>query len=258
MFLVLNKEKILSYIIAVSAVALLFVFATGIYSKPKEQVSSVSANASKQLPIYCVDTTESKVALTINCAWNADDIDSILETLSKHNCKVTFFVVGDWVTKYPEAVKKIHEAGHEIGNHSDSHPHVNNMTLENNVEQIKKCSDKVEAITGSKTRLYRGPYGEYNDTVIEASKKSNHLAIQWSIDSLDYKALTCEQMWEIIEPKLSNGGIILMHNGTENTALSLDTLLSNIKEKGYEVVKVSDIVYTSNFTIDNNGVQHKN
>lgn len=258
MFLVLNKEKILSYIIAVSAVALLFVFATGIYSNPKEQSVSVSTNPSKQLPIYCVDTTENKVALTINCAWNADDIDSILETLSKHNCKVTFFVVGDWVTKYPDAVKKIYDAGHEIGNHSDSHPHVNNMTLENNVDQIKKCSDKVEAITGSKTRLYRGPYGEYNDTVIEAAKKSNHLAIQWSIDSLDYKALTCEQMWERIEPKLSAGSIILMHNGTENTALSLDTLLSNIKEKGFEVVKVSDIVYPSNFTIDNNGVQHKN
>lgn len=258
MFFVINKEKILSYIIAVSAVALLFVFATGIYSAPQNQTAQVSANASKQLPIYSVDTTENKVALTINCAWNADDIDSILETLSKHNCKVTFFVVGDWVTKYPEAVKKISDAGHEIGNHSDSHPHVNNMTLENNIDQIKKCSEKVEKITGKRTALYRGPYGEYNDTVVEAAKKSNHLSIQWSIDSLDYKALTCEQMWERIEPKLSAGSIILMHNGTENTALSLDTLLTNIEEKGFQIVKVSDLVYSSNFTIDNNGVQHKN
>ncbi len=258
MFLVLNKEKILSYIIAISAVALLFVFASGIYSNPTEQSALVSANSSKQLPVYCVDTAENKVALTMNCAWNADDIDSILETLSKHNCHITFFVVGDWVTKYPDAVKKIHDAGHEIGNHSDSHPHVNNMTLENNIQQIKDCSDKIEKITGSKTTLYRGPYGEYNDTVIEAAKNSNHLTIQWSIDSLDYKALTCEQMWERIEPKLSAGSIILMHNGTENTALSLDTLLSNIESKGYEIVKVSDIVYSSDYTIDNNGVQHKN
>lgn len=258
MFLVLNKEKILSYAIAISAVALLFVFATGIYSNPNEQSTTVSANTAKELPVYSVDTNENKVALTLNCAWNADDIDSILETLKKHNCKVTFFVVGDWVTKYPDAVKKIYESGHEIGNHSDSHPHVNNMTLENNVDQIKKCSDKVEAITGSKTTLYRGPYGEYNDTVIKAANQCNHLTIQWSIDSLDYKALTCEQMWERIEPKLSAGSIILMHNGTENTALSLDTLLSNIEKKGFQVVKVSDIVYLSNYTIDNNGIQHKN
>ena len=257
MFLVLNKEKILSYIIAISAVALLFVFATGAYSIPQTQDIMVSNGVSKQLPIYSVDTSEKKVALTMNCAWNADDIDSILQTLEKHNCKITFFVVGDWVTKYPGAVKKIYDAGHEIGNHSDSHPHVNNMNVESNIEQIKKCSDKVEAITGAKTTLYRGPYGEYNDTVIEAANKSNHLTIQWSIDSLDYKALTCEQMWERIEPKLSAGSIILMHNGTENTALSLDTLLSNIESKGFQVVKVSDIVYLNNYTIDNNGIQHK-
>lgn len=258
MFLVINKEKIISYIIAISAVALLFVFATGIYSSPSDQSTIVSAKNSKQLPVYSVDTNENKVALTLNCAWNADDIDSILETLSKHNCKITFFVVGDWVTKYPEAVKKIYEAGHEIGNHSASHPHVNNMTLEDNIAQIQQCSDKVEAITGSKTTLYRGPYGEYNDTVIEATNNSNHLPIQWSIDSLDYKALTCEQMWERIEPKLSSGSIILMHNGTENTALSLDTLLTNIEQKGFQIVKVSDIVYFNDYTIDNNGVQHKN
>ncbi len=258
MFLVFNKEKILSYIIAISAVAMFFIFATGLYSKPNDPTLEVSSNISKQLPIYSVDTTEKKVALTMNCAWNADDIDSILETLAKHNCHITFFVVGDWVTKYPEAVKKIYDAGHEIGNHSDSHPHVNNLNLNANIEQIKKCSDKVETITGQKTTLYRGPYGEYNDTVIQAANTSNHLTIQWSIDSLDYKALTCEQMWERIGPKLSCGSIILMHNGTENTALSLDTLLTNIEQKGFNIVKVSDIVYSTQFTIDANGVQHKN
>ena len=190
MFLVFNKEKILSYIIAISTVAMLFIFDTSLYSKPNEETIQTNSTVSKQLPIYSVDTTENKVALTINCAWNADDIDSILETLSKHNCHITFFVVGDWVTKYPDAVKKIYEAGHEIGNHSDSHPHVNNMNIDANAKQIKNCSDKVEAITGKKTFLYRGPYGEYNDTVIQAAKNSNHLTIQWSIDSLDYKALT--------------------------------------------------------------------
>lgn len=258
MFLVFNKDKILSYIIAISAVAMLFVFAYSLYSKPLEQTVEVNSSVAKQLPIYSVDTTENKVALTINCAWNADDIDLILETLSKHDCHVTFFMVGDWVAKYPEAVKKIYDAGHEIGNHSDTHPHVNNMNLEQNINQIKQCSDKIESITGSKTTLYRGPYGEYNNTVIQAATNSNHLTVQWSIDSLDYKALTCEQMWERIEPKLACGSIILMHNGTENTALSLDTLLTNIKNKGFEVVKVSDIIYSSDFNIDNNGIQHKN
>ena len=103
----------------------------------------------------------------------------------------------------------------------------------------------------------KAPYGEYNDTVLKAAEASNHITIQWNIDSLDYKGLTAEQMWERIEPKLQKGSIILMHNGTENTALSLDTLIKNIKEKGYEIVTVSDLIYKDNYTIDNNGVQHK-
>lgn len=146
----------------------------------------------------------------------------------------------------------------KYGNHSDTHPHVNNLSYEKNIEQINNCSKKIEQITGSKTTLYRGPYGEYNDTVIKAARDANHITIQWSIDSLDYQSLTGEQMWERIEPKLQQGSIILMHNGTENTALSLNMLLTKIEEKGYKVTKVSDIVYKENYTIDNNGIQHKN
>ena len=105
--------------------------------------------------------------------------------------------------------------------------------------------------------MYRGPYGEYNNTVVKAAEDNNHTMIQWNIDSLDYKGLTGEQMWERIEPKLAKGSIILMHNGTENTALSLDIIINNIKEKGYNLVTVSDLIYKDNYTIDNNGVQQK-
>lgn len=105
MFLVFNKEKILSYVIAMSTVALLFVFATSIYQEDKVSIET-STGIQKELPVYGVETGENAVALTINCAWNADDIDLILETLNKHNCKVTFFVVGDWVDKNRRSIKK--------------------------------------------------------------------------------------------------------------------------------------------------------
>ena len=166
-------------------------------------------------------------------------------------------MVGDWVEKNEDAVKKIYEAGHEIGNHSYSHPHVNNLSLSQNKEQIQQCSDLVKKITGEGTKLYRGPYGEYNNTVIQAAKELEHETIQWSIDTLDYNGLTGEQMWERIQPKLENGSIILMHNVTENTALDLNEIITKIKEKGYTPVKVSELIYKENYTIDNNGVQHK-
>lgn len=255
MFLIFNKDKIVSYIVTVFTIIVLFFTASSINNNKTIETSSI---ANKLLPIYSVDTQEKKVAITINCAWNADDIDLILDTLKKQEVKVTFFMVGDWVEKNKEAVQKIHKEGHEIGNHSYTHPHVNNLNLEKNKEQIQKCSELVKQITGEETYLYRGPYGEYNDTVIKAAEELNHQTIQWSIDTLDYNGLTCEQMWDRIEPKLQNGSIILMHNGTENTALSLDEIITKIKENGYEITTVSNLIYKENYIIDNNGVQRKN
>lgn len=257
MFLIFNKDKIMSYIVTVFTVVILFLTASIFNNGTQPNVVETAAKSSRLLPIYSVEMEEAKVAITINCAWNADDIDMILETLKNQQVKVTFFMVGEWVEKYPEEVKKIYDEGHEIANHSYNHPHVNNLSLEKNREQIQKCSDLIKNITGKGTELYRGPYGEYNNTVIEAAKALGHETIQWSIDSLDYKGLTGEQMWERIEPKLEKGSIILMHNGTENTALSLNDIISKIKQKGYSVIPVSELIYKENFEIDNNGKQHK-
>ena len=129
------------------------------------------------------------------------------------------------------------------------------MNLEANREEIRKCCDKIEAITGKKTFLYRGPYGEYNDTVINAAKSQNHVCIQWNLDTLDYSGLTGEEMWKRLENKLTPGSIILSHNGTKHTADSLDMLLYNITQKGYKVVTVSELIYKENYYIDVNGVQ---
>jgi len=258
MFFIYNKDKVISVIIAFSTILILFLMA-GIIGKNKlNNTIETSVQSSKLLPIYSVDTNESKVALTINCAWNADDIDLILNTLEKNNVKATFFMVGNWAINFPEAVKKIADTGNEIANHSYSHPHVNDLNYEKNVDQIKKCSDTIYKITGIEANLYRCPYGEYNDIVIKSAIDNNYTIIQWNIDSLDYKGLTEEQMWEQINPKLKKGSIILMHNGTENTALSLDGIIKNIKNKGYNLVTISELIYKENYSIDSNGVQHKN
>ena len=192
-----------------------------------------------------------------NCDWNADDIDSILKTLEENNTKITFFMVGSWIEKFPEAVKKISEAGHEIASHSDTHPHVNNLTYEENIEEIEKSNDKIEKIIGVRTKLYRAPYGEYNDTVIKSAEDKGYYIIQWNLDTLDYTGLTAEQMWNRLKDKIKGGDIILSHNGTNHTAESLDMLIKNIKEKGLQVVKVSDLIYMDNYEIDANGTQKK-
>ena len=192
-----------------------------------------------------------------NCYWNADDIDSILETLQKNNTKITFFMVGDWIEKFPEAVKKIKDAGHEIASHSDTHPHVNNLTYEENINEIEKSNDKIEKITGNRTKIYRAPYGEYNNTVIKATRDKGYFCIQWNLDTLDYTGITGDEIWNRLKEKIKAGDIILSHNGTKHTADSLDMIIKNIKAKGLEVVRISDLIYQENYTINNNGTQIK-
>ena len=256
MFFVFNKQKIYAYLVSVVTVILLFCVASTLNTS-KDVIQTSSVANQKLLPIYNVQTDENKVAFTMNCAWNADDIDSILETLNKNNTKITFFMVGDWIDKFPDAVKKIYESGNEIASHSNTHPHVNNLSYEKNIDEIEKSNDKIEKITGSRTKVYRAPYGEYNDIVIKAATDKGYYTIQWDLDTLDYTGLTGNEMWNRLENKLKAGDIILSHNGTKHTADSLDMLLKNIKSKGFEVVKVSDLIYKENYTINNNGTQIK-
>lgn len=253
MFLILNKEKIYTYVISLVIVIMLFFIGSAIYQDG--ETIQVSNAVERLLPIYNVETKENKVAFTMNCAWSADDIDKILETLDKQEVKITFFMVGDWVEKNADAVKKIHDAGHEIGTHSDTHPHVNNLSYEENKEELRKSAEKIKQITGEDIILYRAPYGEYNNTVIKAAEDEGYFCIQWNRDTLDYNGITGEQMWKRINNKLQNGDIILSHNGTAHTAESLEMLITNIKNKGFEIVKVSDLIYKNNYTINSNGTQ---
>ena len=145
--------------------------------------------------------------------------------------------------------------GKKYGSHSDTHPHVNNLSYEKNIEEIEKSNDKIESIIGKRTNLYRAPYGEYNNTVIKAATDKGYYTIQWSLDTLDYTGLTGDEMWNRLDSKLSAGDIILMHNGTKHTADSLDMLVKNIKQKAYEVGPISNLIYKDNYKIDATGMQ---
>ena len=148
--------------------------------------------------------------------------------------------------------------GKKYGSHSDTHPHVNNLSYEKNIEELENSNKKIEKIIGKRTNLYRAPYGEYNNTVIKAAQDKGYYTIQWSLDTLDYTGISGDEMWNRIKEKITSGDIILMHNGTKHTADSLDMLIKNIKQKNLEIVKVSELIYKDNYIIDVNGKQNKN
>ena len=218
-------------------------------------IGITASNAVRKLPIYSVDTSEKKIAITFDAAWSAEDTDALIEILKKHNAKATVFAVGDWVEKNPEAVKKFHKSGHEMANHSDTHAAFSKISREEIKKEIIDCNQKVEAITGASPKLVRAPSGDYDNKSIEATESLGMKMIQWDCDSLDWKKLSVEEMYNRVINNVQNGSIILFHNGVKNTPEALDKILTKLKTDGYEFVTVSELIYWDNYEIDHTGKQ---
>ena len=219
-------------------------------------ISPVFKVGNREIPIYSVKREDEKVALTFNCAWGDEDIDTILKTLDAYGVKSTFFIVGTWGEKYPERVKQIKEAGHEIGNHSYNHAHYNNMRKSEIIRDIEKCDSVLYEITNEKPVFVRAGYGEYNDDVVSACDESGRYYIQWSVDSIDYGDATENEIYERVVSKTENGSIILMHTGTKNTKNALPSILSELTKK-YNLCTVGELIYKDNYIIDATGMQIK-
>lgn len=218
-------------------------------------ISIKSDNPIRRLPVYCVETNEKKVAITFDAAWSAEDTDEIIEILKEYNAKATIFVLGTWVDANPEAVKKFHKNGHEIANHSDTHKLFSKASREEVIKEIEDCNKKIENVTGKKVKLVRAPSGDYDNKSIEIAESMNMKMIQWSVDSLDWKKLSVDEMYSRVVTKTENGSIILFHNGVENTPEALIKILEKLKNDGYEFVTVSELIYWDKYKIDHTGKQ---
>lgn len=209
----------------------------------------------RKVPIYNVSTNEKKVALTFDAAWGADKTSKIVEILKENNVSATFFLVGFWSEKHQDKIKEIDNAGFDIGTHSNTHPKMSTLSASKIQEELTVSSKLISDITGKPVRFFRPPYGDYNDTLLTVADNLKLQTIQWNIDSLDWKGLNSNQMLERIKTGLCNGSIILFHNNSDNIIDALPNIINYIKQEGYKMVKLSDLVYESNYTINNNGIQ---
>ncbi len=214
-----------------------------------------ASSAQRKIPIYSVETDEKKIAVTFDAAWSDHDTAQLMEILDKYTAKATFFCVGDYVRKYPQAVKTFYDNGHEIGNHSDTHKLYTQATTEEIKKELTACNEEIKKITKKEPTVCRVPSGAYDNKSIEAAKNLGMATIQWDIDSRDWKKLTVDEMYESIIKNTKNGSIILFHNGIENTPPALDKILCELSKQGYKFVTVSELIYKDNFIIDNQGRQ---
>lgn len=212
----------------------------------------------KELPIYSVDMLEKKAAITFDCAWGAEDIPDILKTLKKENIHATFFIVGQWAEKYPQAVKSIAEEGHDIANHSYSHLKMSSLDRERLTSEITNCTKILEDISGKPVDLFRVPYGDYNNQVISRANELGYAPIQWSVDSLDWKpGIRQQEILDRVMKKLSPGAIILFHNDTPHTAKILPSMIQKLRGAGYDFLPVSEMIFSDRYYIDAEGKQKR-
>ena len=245
-----TKKKLLRF--AMSALALLAGVGIGVWAI----LSAMTASAEeRKVPVYCVDRGDNKIALTFDCAWGNSNTDELLAILKAADARATFFVTGEFCDKYPEDVKKMYDAGHEIANHSDKHPHVAGININDLIDDTKECSRKIQMITGEAPTLYRGPYGEYDNISISTVEGMGLQYVQWSVDSIDWEEPDAATIVSRITEGTQSGSILLFHNDLENTEQALPEILTKLTQQGYRFVTAGELIYKDNCRIDSSGKQ---
>ncbi len=210
----------------------------------------------REIPIYSVERSDNKIALTFDCAWNDDDIDEIIDILKKYDCKATFFVTGKWAEQYSSSLNKLYRSGFEIGIHSYNHDNYTKLSKKEILADMEKCDNIIKHITGSAPPLVRVPSGSYDDNAVRTIEKSGRMCIQWSVDGLDYTDTTSDDIYNRVINGTSAGDIILLHNGTKLTAKTLPRIIETLKGE-YELVSVSELVYKEDYVLDHTGRQSR-
>lgn len=243
--LIVTKKQLMLAFCVLTATVIAVVSSVGVF-----------AGSERLLPIYCVETDKKQIAISFDAAWGNDDTQNLIDILKEYNVPATFFVVGSWVDKYPDSVKALADAGHQVQNHSNTHPHMPQLSKTQMLDELESCNSKIEKITGVRPTLHRPPYGDYDNSLLEAVESVNMTAIQWSVDSLDWKdTATAESICKRVISKVQNGSIVLFHNDADHTPEALPNILKTLKEQGYEFVFISDLIYKDNYEIKHDGTQ---
>ncbi len=252
-FVIIKKKTFWACVVTIISMILLAINVQGGAS-----ASVFFGKAPRLVPIYSVETSEKKVAMTFDTAWGADKTLKILEILKEYNVNATFFMVGFWVEKYPDMVKAIDAQGVEIGTHSNTHPDMVKLSSSQMQLELSTCIDSIKNITGKDVKLFRAPYGSYNNSLINLASSMGLKTIQWDVDTLDWKGLSGVDICERVMSRVKNGSIILNHNNSDHVIDALPLMLERLKNAGYKVVSVGELIYDNDYYIDNLGVQRKN
>ncbi len=238
-----------------TAAAFIAVFALAVLAASAADAAAVYGSTARSLPIYNVDRSDNKVAISFDCAWGTEHTDAILEALKAGNVRATFFTVQFWAEEHPDYLKKIDAAGHEVGTHSATHPYMSRLSETEIRAEMQSSIAAIEKVTGKKVELFRPPYGDYDNLLIDTVNSMGVYPIQWDVDSLDWKDLTASDILARITERVKSGSIILCHNNGLHTAEAVPLIIDALRAKGYEFVPIGELIYRENYRIDAAGKQ---
>lgn len=192
-------------------------------------------------PIYRGNPEKPMITLLINVAWGNEYIQPILDTLNKQNVQATFFFDGSWVKNNPNLAKAIYNEKHEIGNHAYSHPDLKLFSKKQTHEELQKTNDIIEKTLNIQPKWFAPPSGSFNDETVKIAHELNMYTILWTVDTVDWKKPNSTEMVNRVVANVHNGAMILMHP-TKPVAEGLDRMISEIKQKGYQLGTVSEMM----------------
>lgn len=244
-----KKRTLLAFFVTVLSVVAVFAL------NALSPVVLAALSKKRALPVYSVERSDKKISISFDCAWGTEYTDELLKIMAEYDVKCTFFTVQFWAEKYPDYVVKIKESGHEIGTHSKTHPKMSGLTKEEIVEELSSSCAAIQSIAGVKAELFRPPFGDYNDLLIETAKECGLYTVQWDVDSLDWKNLSAKDIALRVINGVKSGSIILCHNNGLHTAEALPMIFSSLQNRGYEFVPIGELIYKSDYTIRSDGRQ---
>lgn len=233
--------------VSVTLVCVLLICGMGGYAQ-------VYADA-REVPIYCVDRTDNVVSISFDAAWGADKTRRIMDVCDEYGVKATFFLVGFWVDKYPDITAEISARGFEIGTHSATHPRMSELNAEQCRNELLVSSRKIFDITGKPVELFRPPFGDYDNELLDAAKGLGLYSVQWSVDSLDWKGLSAVEIAQRVQ-RAQSGDIILCHNNSDHIVEALPLIFEALRLKGLNILPIGQLIYRDGYRIDNSGKQY--
>lgn len=194
--------------------------------------------------IRAVRTDGKQIAITFDISWGTKVLPQVLDVLDRYQTKCTFFLGGPWVANNPELARSIVSRGHEIGSHGHRHLDYTRYSKEVVLDNLAQAHQVIREATGIDPALFRPPNGKYDSTVRSAASDLGYTIVLWSVDSYDWKTPGSDAITKRVLSRVRPGGIVLMHasDSAKDTPAALGPILEGLKQKGYECVKVSQLI----------------